>query len=128
MGVNMRLDFSWGCSFCWDLSNGISGMNWIFRWDFVISSGTFYASANYDYDPDLKMFKKKCNHNSRPWKLSPAWFSRISTAFCSKFSLWDIWQILRWVLVILWELNQSFDVSSIKLFSKIVALETIWVT
>ena len=33
-------------------------MNWIFRWDFVISSGTFYASANYDYDPDLKCSRK----------------------------------------------------------------------
>ena len=130
MGVNRKLDFSLDWKFFWDLSNVISGRNWLFRWDFVFSSGTFYPSVNYDYhlDWNKKCWRKTCNHNFRPLKLFPAWFSRISTVFYGNFSLWHIWQILQWVLVILWEINQIFDVSSIKLFLKIVALEKIWVT
>ena len=127
MGVNKRLGFSWDWKFCWDLSNVISGRNWLFRWDLVFSSGSFYPSANYDYHLDLKKNVEE-KHSFRPLKLFPAWFSKISTVFCGNFSLWHIWQILQWVLVILWELNHIFDVSSIKLFLKIVALEKIWVT
>ena len=130
MIVNRKLDFSWGWKFCWDLSNVISGRNWLSRGDFVLSSGTFNPSANYDYHLDLKKkcWRKTCNHNFRPLKLFPAWFSRISIVFCGNFSLWHIWQISQWVLVILWELSQIFDVSSIKLFLKIVPLEKIWGT
>ena len=130
MIVNKKLDFSWDWKFCWDLSNVISGRNWLFRRDFVFSSRTFYPSANCDYHLDLKKkcWRKTCNHNFRPLKLFPAWFSRISTVFCGNFSQWYIWQIGylsddKWVLVILWELNQIFDVSLIKLFLKIAALE-----
>ena len=120
------MDFSWGWKFCWDLSNVISGRNWLFRWDLVFSSGSFYPSANYDYHLDLKKNVEE-KHSFRPLKLFPAWFSKISTVFCCNFSLWHIWQILQWVLVILRELNHIFDVSSIKLFLKIVALEKVWV-
>ena len=131
MIVNKKLDFSWDWKFCWDLSNVISGRNWLFRRYFVFSSRTFYPSANCDYHLDLKKkcWRKTCNHNFRPLKLFPAWFSRISTVFCDNFSLWHIWQILQWVLVILWELNQIFYVSSImSVFLKTVALEKVWVT
>ena len=130
MGVNRKSDFSLDWKFCLDWSNIISGRNWLFRWDFLFSSGNFYPSANYDYNLDWnkKCCRKTCNHNFRPLKLFPTWFSRISTVFYGNFSLWHIWQILHWVLVILWELNQIFGVSSIKLFLKIVALEKLWVT
>ena len=130
MGVNRKLDFSWDWKFCWDLSNVISGRNWFFRWDFGFSKGIFYPSANYDYRVDLNKtcWRKTCNHNFRPLKLFPTWFSRIARVFCGNFSLWHVWQFLQWVLVILWKLNQTSDVSSIKLFLKIVALETFWVT
>ena len=130
MKVNRKLDFSWDWKFCRDLSNVISVRNWLFRWHFVFSSGTFYPSGKYDYHLDLnkKCWRKTCNHNFRPLKLFPARFSRISTVFCGNFSQWYIWQIGylsddKWVLVILWELNQIFDVSLIKLFLKIAALE-----
>ena len=103
----------------------------LFRRDFFFSSGTFYPSSNYDYHLDLlkkKCWRKICYHDFRPLKLFPAWFSRILTIFCVNCSLWQIWQIVQWVDVILWKLNQIFDVSSIKLFLKIFALEKIWVT
>ena len=125
MRVNRKLDFSWDWKFYRDLSNAISVRNWLFRWHFAFSSGTFYPSENYDYHLDLnkKCWRKTCSHNFRPLKLFPAWFSRISTVFCGNFSQWYIWQILQRVLVILWELNQIFDVSLIKLFLKIAGLE-----
>ena len=112
------------------LSNVFSGRNWLFQWDFVFSSGTFYPSVNNDYDLDWnkKCWRKTCNHNFRPLKLFPVSFSRISTVFYGNFSLWHIWQILQSVLVILRELNEIFDAGLIKLFLKIVALENIWVT
>ena len=94
-------------------------------------SWTFYPTVNYDYHLDWnqkKCWRKTYNHHFRPLKLFPAWFSRISIVFYGNFALWHIWQILQWVLVILWKLNQIFDVSLIKLFLKIVALEKIWVT
>ena len=47
MGVNRKFDFRWVWKFCWDLSNVISGGNWVFRWDCVFSGGTLYPSANY---------------------------------------------------------------------------------
>ena len=49
MGVNRKFDFRQVWKFCWDLSNVISGGNWLFRWDCVFSSGTLYPSANYEY-------------------------------------------------------------------------------
>ena len=47
MGVNRKFDFRRFSKFCWDLSNAISGGNWLFRWDCVFSGGTLYPSANY---------------------------------------------------------------------------------
>ena len=35
MGVNRIFDFRWVWKFCCDLSNVISGKNWLFRWDCV---------------------------------------------------------------------------------------------
>ena len=112
MGVNRKLGFSCDRKFCWDLSNVISGRTWLCRWDFAVSSGTYHLDLN------KKCWTKTCNRNFRPLKLFPAWFSRISTVFCGNISLWHVWQILQWILVILWELNQIFDVSLIKLFFK----------
>ena len=40
VGVNRKFDFRWVGMFCWDLSNVISGGNWLFRLDFVFSAGT----------------------------------------------------------------------------------------
>ena len=130
MRINRKLDFSWDWKFYWDLSNALWVRNWLYRWDFVFTSGTFYSSENYDYHLDLKQkcWRKTWNHNFPLLKLFPAFFSRISTVFFGNFSLWHMWQIWQWVLVILWELTQIFDVSSIKLFLKIVTLEKIWVT
>ena len=34
MGVNRKFDFRQVWKFCWDLSNVISGGNWLFRWDY----------------------------------------------------------------------------------------------
>ena len=48
MGVNNKFDFRRVWKFCWDLSNAISGGNWLFRWDCVFPGGTLYPSANYD--------------------------------------------------------------------------------
>ena len=46
VGINKCLSVK----FCWDLSNVISGGNWLFWWDCVFSGGTLYPSANYvDY-------------------------------------------------------------------------------
>ena len=122
MRVNRKLDFSWDWIFCWDLSNVISRRNWLFRWDFVFSSGTFYPLANDDYHLGKKYWRKTFNHNFRP--LNPAWFSRISTVFVvtipcditDKFYggyLWFCGSLTRFL---------------IKLFLKIVYLEKIWVT
>ena len=47
MGVNRKFDFRQVWKFCWDLSNVISGGNWLFRWDCVLSGGILYPSANY---------------------------------------------------------------------------------
>ena len=45
--MEVRLDWH----FCWDLSNAISGGNWLFKWDFAFSGGTLYPSANYETCP-----------------------------------------------------------------------------
>ena len=42
MGVDRKFDFRR------DLSNAISGENWLFRWDCAFSGGTFHPSANYE--------------------------------------------------------------------------------
>ena len=39
MGVNRKFDFRQVWKFCWDLSNIISGGNWLFRWDCVFQVG-----------------------------------------------------------------------------------------
>ena len=49
MGVNTKFDFRRVWKFCWDLSNVMSGGNWLFRRDCVFSGGTLYPSANYGY-------------------------------------------------------------------------------
>ena len=47
MGVNRKFYFRQVWKFCRDLSNVISGGNWLFRWDCSFSGGTLYPSANY---------------------------------------------------------------------------------
>ena len=47
MGVNRKFDFRRVWKFCWDLSNVISGGNWLFRWGCVFSGGTLYPSVNH---------------------------------------------------------------------------------
>ena len=39
MGVNRKFDLRRVWKFCWDLSNVISGGNWLFRWDCIFSVG-----------------------------------------------------------------------------------------
>ena len=39
MGVNRKFYFRRVWKFWWDLSNVISGGNWLFRWDCVFSGG-----------------------------------------------------------------------------------------
>ena len=50
VGVNRKFDIRWVRKFCWDLSNVLSGGNWLFRWDCVFSGGTLYPSANYELE------------------------------------------------------------------------------
>ena len=35
MGMNRKFDFRQDGKFCWDLSDGISGGNWLIRWDCI---------------------------------------------------------------------------------------------
>ena len=49
MTVNRRSDFRQFWKFCWDLSDVISGGNWLFGWDYVFSGGTLHPSANYGF-------------------------------------------------------------------------------
>ena len=53
IGVNRKLDFRRVWIFCSDLSNVISGGNWLFTWDCIFSGGTLYPSANYICQPEV---------------------------------------------------------------------------
>ena len=46
-GSEQKIWFKRVWKFWWDLSNVISGGNWLFRWDCVCSGGTLYPSGNY---------------------------------------------------------------------------------
>ena len=47
IGLCWKFDFRQDWKFCWDLSNVISGGNWLFRGGTVFPGETFYPSANY---------------------------------------------------------------------------------
>ena len=66
MGVNRKFDFRWVWKFCWDLSNVISGGNWLFMWNCVFSGETLYPSANYVV---YKMILCDCPWKSFYWDL-----------------------------------------------------------
>ena len=57
MEVNSKFDFWRVWKFCWDLSNVVSGGDWLFRWTVFFSGGTLYPFAKYERCCQKSIFK-----------------------------------------------------------------------